>query len=305
MGRTRTENMRLLLGRRVSEFLASESPYRRPLGPLVQEICRRGRCAYLFGGTLRDLMLHGPGATPRDLDIVVSELTPDLDGYLGPHLTKRTRFGGLQVSCGHWDLDIWALSQTWAFQQRLIAPGGFEDLPRTTFLNVQAVVVEAGDPCGRPRKVIERGFFQSLTERTLDVNFEENPFPAHCVLSALITAYRLDFVLAPRLIRYVLHYAGQTDFDELCGYQAQRYGRVLYGRDTLSSWIAHLVASHREALSMPVRLPRLRADQRAFPWAGEAAPHGLAIHDDPRENPDENREEGVSSVSVPGQFLLF
>jgi hypothetical protein len=294
-----------MLQKRVGSFLACQAPHRQPLRPLLEEICRRGRSAYLFGGTLRDLMLYGPSADPRDLDIVVGEMTPDLDSYLEPHLTKRTRFGGLQVSCGHWDLDIWALSQTWAFRQGHIAPDTFDDLPRTTFLNVQAVAVEAGDPCGRPRRVIEHGFFRSIVERTLDVNFEENPFPAHCVLSALITAYRLDFAIAPRLIRYVLHYAGQIDLDELCAFQAQRYGRVLYGRDTLAGWIAHLSASRRETLSVSARLPRARADQGVFPWAPQAAPSSPAIHGNHCEGSDEGRENEALPTLVSGQFRLF
>ena len=258
-------NLKAVLQRRAAEFLAAEAAHRNPLKPLLQEIGRLGQTAFLFGGTLRDLMLRGLSHDPHDVDIVVAKLTPDLLSYLRPYVRRKTRFGGLEVSIGHWDLDIWELSDTWAFREGLVPGGSFGDLPKTTFLNVQAIAAEVPSSNGATVRLAEHGFFRAIRHRTVDINFEDNPFPSRCVLSALTTAYSLDFALAPKLIQYVLHYGAKVDLEELCLYQARRHGRCLYGRDVLQAWITHLAKSRREAPSMPVALPRHRVQQHTLP----------------------------------------
>ena len=256
MADMRVDNLKELLQKRVSEFLSFRTKRRGPLRPVFRKITSSGITAYFFGGVLRDLMLHGPKKDPRDLDIVVSELTPELDSYLKPRLRKRTRFGGLEVSVGQWDLDIWDLASTWAFRERIVAPESFEDLPKTTFLDVQAIVVEVNPNPRRSRRLAENGFFRAVLHRTVDINLEDNPFPGRCVLSALTTAFTLDFALAPRLIRYVLHHGKALDLEQICSYQSSKTGEVPFGRDILSGWLKHLASCHRVDASAGVRLPR-------------------------------------------------
>jgi len=263
------DNLELRLKRRVAEFLQAKG-HRQALHPTLGEIFKRGWGGCIFGGTLRDLALFGMRRDPHDLDIVVSRLTPELESYLRPHITKRTRFGGVQACIGHWDLDIWALHDTWAFRERLIGPAAFQDLPKTTFLNVQAVAVQVL-PSGQLGRVFESGFFQSICDRTIDINFEANPFPRFCALNALTTAYKLDFALAPRLVDYVLRHVGHSDLSDLCDYQSRRYGRVVFGYDRLRGWIELLAEEHRKDPSSVIHLPRPATIQRQFPWSMEAS----------------------------------
>ena len=211
-------------------------------------------------------MLHGPGKSPRDLDIVVGELSPSLYDCLQPNICKRTRFGGIKVTIGHWDLDIWQLSSTWAFREGVIQAGSFRELPRTTFLNVQAVAVDISLPSRGPRKIVEHGFFRAVATRTVDINLERNPFPDSCLLSALATAYRLNFAISPSLMRYIIDHGSSTDLQALCSHQARRYGRVIYPGDLLSNWIAHLEERDREEPGVAARLPNPRGVQHTLPW---------------------------------------
>ena len=222
-------------------------------------------------------MLHGLGRDPRDVDIVVSEMTPELKSYLRPYLKKQTRFGGLEISVGQWDLDIWKLSSTWAFRERLVTPCSFEDLPKTTFLDVQAVAVGLSHSSRRPLKIVEHGFFRAVLLQTIDINFEENPFPTYCMLGALTTAYTLSFALAPRLIQYVLHYGKKTDLKEVCDYQLRKLGRIIYGRDLLKGWLDHLGAHHREDPSAPAYLPHSKICQHELPWCRAMETNALAL----------------------------
>jgi len=259
------DNLQSQLKRRISLFLEAKA-HREALHPTLKEVFRRGSGGCIFGGTLRDLMLFGMKRDPHDLDIVVSQLTPDLESYLHPHITKRTRFGGLQACIGHWDLDIWALHETWAFRERLIEPAGLRDLPKTTFLNVQAVAVHVL-PSGRVGQVFENGFFRSICHKTIDINFEANPFPRFCAMNALMTAYKLDFVLAPRLVEYILRHVGHSDLSDLCDYQSRRYGRVVFGCERLQGWIELLADGHQEDPAAAIRLPRSATIQRQLPWS--------------------------------------
>ena len=290
MGDSSIANLKSVLRKRVSDFLAAEGGHGRPLNQALQEIAERGRGAYLFGGMLRDLMIQGVSKDPRDLDIVVAELTPELESYLKPHLKKRTRFGGLEVSVGHWDLDIWELASTWAFREQLTSSRNFEDLPKTTFLDLQAIVLELSHDSGRPGRIVESGFFEAIRQRTLDVNFEANPFPDHCVLSALTTAYRLDFALAPRLTRYVLHHGEKMDLRELCDHQVHKHGRASYGCDLLRSWITHLATHQREAPSVAARLPRPRVSREDLPWTGRTQGNAIGSDDEAPHDPTETVE---------------
>ncbi len=285
---------------RAAEFLAAQTAHRIPLKPLLQELARLGQTAYLFGGMLRDLMLRGLSQDPHDVDIVVAKFTPSLLSYLEPYVRRKTRFGGLEVSIGHWDVDIWELSETWAFREGLVGCRGFEDLPKTTFLNLQAVAAEVPSSPGKTGRIVEHGFFQAISRRTVDINFEDNPFPGYCVLSALTTAYSLDFALAPRLIRYILHYGGKADLEELCLYQARRHGRCLYGRDVLQTWITHLAKSHREAPSTPVELPRHRAMQHHLPWGRRDACPTTGLSEAPWDE-DRNATEQRAPLAFGGQ----
>jgi hypothetical protein len=266
MARRGNNKVKAQLQRLTASFIAAEPAHRSPLKPLLQELAHLGQAAYLFGGMLRDLMLRGLSQDPHDVDIVVAQFTPALLSFLAPHIRRKTRFGGLEVSIGHWDVDIWELSETWAFREGLVGCRGFEDLPKTTFLNLQAVAAEVPSSPGKKGRIVEHGFFQAIRQRRVDINFEDNPFPACCVLSALTTAYSLDFALAPKLIQYILHYGSKVDLEELCLYQAKRHGRCLYGRDVLQTWISHLTKIHRESPSIPITLPRHRVHQQRLPW---------------------------------------
>ncbi len=249
------DSLEPLLRRRVSDFLTSRAAHRASLRPFLHQVSKLSRSAFLFGGTLRDLMLFGLRTDPRDVDVVVLKLSSDLRSFLEPHVRRNTRFGGVEVSLGHWDVDLWELSSTWAFRAGLVKAEGYGDLPKTTFLDVQAIAVEVTSRPGHARRIFEHGFFKAVRQRTADINLEENPYPARCVLSALATAHKLGFSMAPKLVRYVLHHGAQIDLHELCGYQLQQLGHVPFNVDTLRTWMNHLASCHRCCPSVPVRLP--------------------------------------------------
>jgi hypothetical protein len=260
------EYLETILRKRVSTFLRSRTSQRASLRPFWDKISSLNDVAFLFGGTLRDLMLFGLRKNPRDVDIVVHSFSNELKSFLKPHIRKNTRFGGIELHFGHWDIDLWELSCTWAFQAGLVKPEGYESLPKTTFLDVQAIAIEVAVKPGQSRRVHEHGFFKAMYNKTIDINFEENPYPNRCVLSSLTTANKLDFKLSPRLIRYILHHTAKMDLQELCSYQKQQLGFVPFTTDILHCWIHHLTSSYRKSRSTPATLPTDKPAQRLLPW---------------------------------------
>lgn len=252
-----------LLRRRLSWFLSeSESVLagvprrarviRSQLGELVRSLDRGGCTAFLFGGVLRDLLTM-PSGLPRDIDIVANCASNDgLASILASSPIRRTRFGGLRIQ-GEIPFDVWAMPETWAFKQGLFVPS-MENLPRTTFLNVEAIAAEVDPPPGRKRKIFSSGFFEALSSEMVEVNCEINPFPALCVVRSFITIGQLNFSVGPKLACFLAENTTRFSVDELEDIQLSHYGRVRRsGRalHELAAAISEQLASNSDLVMLP------------------------------------------------------
>jgi hypothetical protein len=163
-----------------------------------------------------------------------------------------------------------------------------EELPRTTFLTIEAVVVSLSSQPGRPRMVFESGFFQSLATRTVDVNFDFNPYPKLNVVRSLLTCSRLGFSIGPRLVRYITEHSRRVEIEELVEVQRQHYGRVLIDEEGLSHRLDTVADWLRWHPGRPMPLPvesqltfsqfDLVADYRVQVGACCASWHGAVGH---------------------------
>jgi hypothetical protein len=170
---------------------------------------------------------------PRDVDIVVDGCSTEQLRYLFNDLPHRTtRFGGLRLDHGI-TVDIWSLQDTWAFKNLLFAPS-FTELPKTTFLNVEAVVAGLHD---RRRPILSAGFFEGIEEEILNINLEHNPYPALCVIRALTLAAELRFSLSKQLASYIVDHAHVFPVDALMEAQRSHYGIDRYDSETVTTWI--------------------------------------------------------------------
>src|SRR5579859_29471 len=169
------EQQEHLLRRKVSRFLMRPAGRRAPLKSVIADISQHEWSAFLFGGVPRDLMRFGVAAPVRDVDIVVDRVSSsDMYAVMSPRVKRRTRFGGLHMEENGWLFDMWPLADTWAFKEALISGKDFERLPRTTFLNVEAVAVELRTKPGRKRGIYSYGFFEAMLTQTVEINLREN-----------------------------------------------------------------------------------------------------------------------------------
>lgn len=266
-----TDRRRADLLQRVTRFVGNRSTGKRQVIQVLRQIRSQGWRAFLFGGALRDLMIGGPSVCPRDIDIVVDGVSVErIASVFAEYVERRTRFGGLHLNVDGWMFDVWPLAQTWAFREGLVPCTGFAALPKTTFLNVEAAVIQLAARPGQRRVMHEHGFFDGVLDRTLEINLEENPFPVLCVVRSLITAARLDFKLSSRLASYILHHTAHAPVEELLAVQASHYGRIESDAEELHGWLTSIGEQQRHSARHAVRLPVVQERQLEF-WEDQHA----------------------------------
>ena len=196
---------------------------------VVQDVLRKWTSAgwepIVFGGVLRDLVLDGDEAKPKDIDVVIrNRMMPDLRAELAPYIVRETRFGGLQTMIRGIRFDIWPLYRTWAFKNSSLK-ASIANLVKTTFLNIEAIAaIPSVD--GGTLTVTENGFVSAVNQRRLDINFWDNPYPSLAATRSLIMARRLRFTMSPDLVKYIVEVIRSRGIETLVTAQSEHYGRV-------------------------------------------------------------------------------
>jgi hypothetical protein len=237
-------------------------PWKEPVEETIRELRFASWPAVLFGGTLRSLLVSrltdGRPGRPRDVDIVVKDMDlSQIRKQFEPFLVRETRFGGLQLRRMNWQLDVWPLDRTWAFVQQETTAPDFEDLPGTTFFNLESIAVEAWSTCGRARRIYsgDDQFFKGILARVLEVNLQANPFPELCVLRGLVLAKCLNYRVGPRLARYIEEFGKSMSCNRFEEVQIKHYGKVRFRGELLVSWVRHVAERLSSDDQGPVRLP--------------------------------------------------
>lgn len=243
MADTEVARLEACLRRNAGDFLTARSAWLPPLAAALARLPGPPCSTFLFGGLLRDVLFHGPSADPRDVDLVVGGTTTDeLAAALAPFIDRRTRFGGLQLVVSGVPIDIWPLEETWAFRRPGMPPASFAALPATTFLNLEGVALELLLPSGQVGRLYACGFFEGVLDRTLEINYEDNPSPVLCVTRSLTLATRLGYSIGPRLRRFLVAALERIPIEDLLAAQAADGGCVRCSLDVITSWRSALLS---------------------------------------------------------------
>ena len=233
MAETSIQQRKEILRFRVRQCL-NEQKWGIDLRNALQKFEVEGCSAYIVGGFLRDLLLNGTSAKPRDVDVVFDGVSADkAEFFFWNHKERKNRFGGLRLRLGDCPLDMWSLEDTWAFRNKKVHQVEFSTFPKTTFLNVDAVAY-------RWRKdsedeIFDNGFFEGILKRTLEINLEENPFPETCVVRSLLMASALNYGIGPKLAAYISRFSKTASLKELQRIQNVHYGFVALDGEDLRS----------------------------------------------------------------------
>lgn len=215
--------------------------------------------AVLFGGTLRSLLtarvFERKRGRPRDLDVVISGADlSELEQRFRTILKRRTRFGGLQLTRGPWQFDVWPVGDTWAFKHDRAKLASFAELPSTTTFNLESVAVEVW-PTGTRSRAIFSGddqFFEGILSKTLELNRSDNPFPELTVVRGLVMASQHRFKVGPRFAQYVREAGASLGEEDLNQIQCSHYGHKRLEGRTLQALIVSVL---RQPAGRSVELP--------------------------------------------------
>jgi hypothetical protein len=263
--------------------LRADRHWSAPIVRTLRELRGCGGQAVFFGGAIRSLLFSrlatGKLGRPRDVDIVVNEITLDgLRRQFGAFVTRETRFGGLQLLRDCWYFDIWPLTKTWAFIADEFDSPSFDNLPQTTFFNLEAIAVEVWSSSSKTRIVYsgDDQFFEGVLTRTLELNRIENPFPSLCVVRSLALASGMDLSIGPKLAEFLVRHSPQVSDEELVRVQVKHYGKIRVYPDTARSWLNYIRENIETVSDSGLRLPLLRQSQ-FWPDPECSWPHLLSI----------------------------
>lgn len=212
---------------------------RNYLNAIEQEASRQRWDVFCFGGVPRGGMFS-EHYKPRDLDLVFSD---DSFGRFAhtfkKEIVKENRFGGLKLEIAGIEVDAWPISSTWAFKSGHIPDVCFENLPKTTFFNIDGIVAELVSS-GHARRVFEHGYRDAVSRKTLEINLFQNPFPQLCAIRALRLAQNYDLWWSGDLAHYVHTIVTQSKIRDLLKFENDHYGETIFTRNTYTSLTKHL-----------------------------------------------------------------
>lgn len=229
------ENSRPTLASRLraaaSDFVQQHETRARPLAEKARE---RDWSVFVFGGVPRGLAESGGRYIPRDLDLVFDDAAFEcFASEFASSITRRTRFGGLHLCLNGLQVDAWPLSATWAFREKLVAQASFSNLPKTTFLNCDGIVLQFATRRGQARAVYAQGLEKAEKRGALDIELRANPFPALCVVRSLRMASNRLLPLAPQLAEYCWRELAAHDLADFVDVQSSHYGSVSFTESSL------------------------------------------------------------------------
>jgi len=256
------DDLKDLLRREVALFCQHDKrKWKSEIWKTIDELKTQKWPAVFFGGTLRSLLIsrlaRNRFGRPRDVDIVLSGIRlDDIRLQFDKYFSRETRFGGIQLLRNNWQLDLWPLDRTFAFHGTNTEPQ-FDDLPGTTFLNIEAIAIDVWPHIGKGR-VIYSGddqFFKGILSHTIEVNNEDNPFPPLCVARSLVIASHLQWKIGPRLLKYIRNHGATLSDQEFEDVQRKHYGSIQLPGAILTrikEFLSTAPYSNGEAIELPL-----------------------------------------------------
>jgi len=177
---------------------------------------------------------------------------------------RKTRFGGVKLQRKDMEFDIWPIDQTWAYRTDQSNARTYENLPKTTFLNIEAIAIDIWPKAEGHKRTIysdNDSFFKAILNETIEINREENPFPNLCVVRSLIMAANLRYKIGPNLSRYIEKHGSIASVQELEEVQQKHYGRVKVQGSVLLEWIDYIKKerkSMKQAIPLPISYKQLK-----------------------------------------------
>lgn len=263
------EDLKKKLRKDISIFCTEKgSKWKDPILQMLLQIKSNNWRAVIFGGTIRSLMLgKGLSRRPRDIDIVLNSVNVEqIRDEFSNLVVRQTRFGGVKLQDRGVEFDIWPLDKTWAYVSDDSKCRTYVNLPKTTFLNIEAIAIDVWpEKNGEKRNIYtdNDSFFNAILTSTIEINRHENPYPELCVVRSLLMAASLKYKIGYNLAEYIVTYGRRLSSLELENIQINHYGRVKIQGKILMEWIDYIYGQ-RTKIAKNIYLPIPR--EQLYMW---------------------------------------
>lgn len=178
----------------------------------------------LVGGAIRD---YANRIKPRDIDIIVDCKTSNLDDALESYSYRKNRFGGYKVFIENTELDIWSISNNWAFREKILEEK-FENISRGAFYNFDSLAFNINS------SYLDADIYiQAMNEKILDIILEDeyidlNPNPEINIVRAFIIRKYWNFEFSRRVIDYITSWSNKctNPIEALHKAELKHYGKA-------------------------------------------------------------------------------
>lgn len=162
--------------------------------------------AYVVGGYFRDFLLKKES---RDIDIITDIDSKKLEEFViqSKCIYDVNRYGGIKIKLRHTEIDIWSISNNWAFKNKLVKLNEnniLESIAKGCFYNYDALVINLhnGNCCVKYfEKCIQNRELDILLNNSLYKNL--NPSIEANILRALFISKYLGFNFSEKLLDYL------------------------------------------------------------------------------------------------------
>jgi len=249
------QKLKQQLRTRLGRFVATDSKRHFPhLYSVLEDIRNSNYPAFLCGGAVRNFLLSN-NSIPRDLDIILGDVSRErLETLFPGHVKGETSLGGIKLQVKNWLIDMWPIQDTWAFKGGRVAGKEFSDYPKITFLDIDAIAIQLFSKKRQKRIIYSNGFFEAIANRTIELNFDENPAPAGCIVRALQIARKFNFAIGPKLAHYMISYIKQIEIEELAGMYRRRYTSARITTEKLHNCFKSIEIQMQTSNNRPVKV---------------------------------------------------
>ncbi|MDH4617376.1 hypothetical protein [Brevibacillus sp. AY1] len=178
----------------------------------------------LVGGAIRD---YAHKTLPRDIDIIVDSKISNFDEVLDSYCYRRNRFGGYKVFLENIELDIWGISNNWAFRENIL-DAKFENISKGSFYNFDSLALNL-----KTSYLDADIFIQAIREKLLDIIIEDkyinlNPTPEVNIVRAFIIRKYWELDFSNRVVDYITKWFSQYNnpIDILIEAEIKHYGKA-------------------------------------------------------------------------------
>lgn len=165
----------------------------------------------IVGGMVRDFARVGKTGFVSDVDLVVNAPDAKVADMAKAVGARVNAFGGYSISSQGWNVDFWALGNTWAVREGLVEAKTLGDFTRSTFFNYDAVVYDVR----RRRVLCDESYLDRLHGKEMEVNLLPNPTIVGNLFRAIRRVLLWDLSAGPRLKAFIDQYLDNEAFREI------------------------------------------------------------------------------------------